>query len=119
MTLGLLGSSPAVAQALDGNAVRDIALQGTWAAEYDWGYWTWSGDDSVCVRVFEPDGDCADTGTWTINGEALCYELTWFGEGYDVRKNCVTVHPLGDGRYDARYHGGALDSTFFIFKVIE
>jgi len=118
MTFGFLVSSPVVAQALDGNAVQALALQGTWAAEKDWGYWTWNADDTVCVRVLEPNGDCSDTGTWAINGEALCYELTWFGESYDVRENCVTVHPLEDGRYDARYHGGALESTFFIFKVI-
>jgi len=119
VTVGLIGSSPAGADALDGNAVRDIALQGTWAAENNWGYWTWSGDGAVCVRVLEPEGDCADTGTWTVSGEALCYEFTWFGEGDGVRKNCFTVHPLGDGRFDTRYHGGALDSTFFKFKVIE
>ena len=119
IALGLLSSSPAAAQKLDGDAIRDLVLKGTWAAQNDWGYWGWSEDSSLCLRLFGPDGDCADTGTWTINGDVMCYELTWWGESYDVRKNCYTVHPLEDGRYETRYHGGALDSTFTIFTIIE
>jgi hypothetical protein len=119
ITLGFFCSSPATAQALDGNAIQKLALQGTWAAEKDWGYWSWSEDGTVCFRKPSADGDCADTGTWAVDGDVMCYELTWFGESYDVRKNCVTVHTLGDGRYETKYHGGALASTFITFKVID
>ena len=123
ISLGLLSSSPAFAQTLDGDTIRDLALQGTWAAQGAVsGFWSWSEDNTVCLRmgrVFDPDGDCADTGNWSINDNVMCYELTWLWESYDVRKNCYTVHPLEDGRYETRYHGGALDSTFTIFTVIE
>ena len=120
ITLGFFSSSLANAQALDEKAIQDLALQGTWAAEKkDWGYWSWSEDNTVCLRVISADGDCADTGTWTVDGNVMCYELTWWGKSYDVRKNCFTVHALGDGRYETLYHGGAMVSTFITFKVID
>ncbi len=118
LALGVLANSPAEAQTLDGTAVEKLALQGTWAAENDWGNWSWSEDNTVCLRLADQSGDCADTGTWTVNGDVMCYELTWWGEAGDVKANCFTVHALGDGRYEARYHGGAMASTFIYFKVL-
>ena len=115
----VFGNSPVRAQALGEDAVRELALQGMWAAEKDWGYWRWSEDNSVCLRVYSPDGDCTDKGTWNVNGEVLCYELEWWGETYDVRKNCFTVQPLDEGRYETLLHGATLKSTFIIFQVVE
>ncbi len=119
LTLGLLANSPAEAQALKGTAIQKLALQGTWVAERtDWGNWSWGADNTVCLRLLNQTVDCADTGTWTINGDVMCYELTWWGEVYDDRANCFTVHALGDGRYEALYHGGAMVSTFIHFGVL-
>ncbi len=119
LTLGLLANSPAEAKALDGAAIQNLALQGTWAAQDGWGYWSWKEDNSVCFRLFEKDTKCADTGTWVINDNAICYEFTWWGEIADVRINCVTVHALDDDRYETKHHGGAMVSTFFKFKLLE
>ncbi len=120
LTFSLLANSPSKAQALDGSAIQKLANQGIWAAEErDMGYWSWSEDDTVCLRIFGPDGDCADTGTWSIDGDVMCYELTWWGEGDGYRINCFTVVALGDDRYEALYHGGAMVSTFIHFKVLE
>ncbi len=113
-----LFASPSLAEQLDGAAVRELALQGTWQAQNDWGYWSWSEDGSVCLRMIGPEGDCADTGTWHIDGDVMCYELTWWGSSYDIRTNCYTVHSLGDGNYETRYYGGALDSVFTKFSVV-
>ena len=118
LTLSVLANSPAEAQTLDGTAVEKLALQGTWAAENDWGNWSWSEDNTVCLRLADQSGDCADTGTWTVNGDVMCYELTWWGKAYDVRENCFTVNSLGDDRYEALYHGGAMVSTFIKFEVL-
>jgi hypothetical protein len=116
LTLGLLANSPAEAQALNGTAIQKLALQGTWLADrMGRHYWSWGADNTVCLRYFNETGDCADTGTWTINGDVMCYELTWWGEAGGVKVNCFTVHALGDGRYEARYHGGAMVSTFIHF----
>ena len=119
VAMSLAGGSPAVAQQLDGPAVQDLALSGTWDAEGEWGYWTWSADKTVCLRIFGPEDNCADTGTWNIDGDVMCYALTWFGSAYDVRENCYTVRALGDGKYETRYHGGALDSVFITFSVLD
>ncbi len=120
LTLGLLANSPAEAQALDGTAIQKLALQGTWAAEEaGWGNWSWREDNTVCLRLLDQNGDCADTGTWTINGDAMCDVLTWWGETEGDRTNCLTVHALGDDRYEALYHGEAMVSTFIHFKVLE
>lgn len=119
LTLGLLPISSAEAQALDGEAIQKLALQSTWVAENaEFGNWSWGADNTVCLRLSNQSGDCADTGTWTINGDAMCYELTWWGESGGIRINCITVHALGDGHYEALYHGGAMVSTFIHFRVL-
>ena len=118
-TLALLANSPAEAQALDGTAIQKLALQGTWAAEDGWGYWSWKEDNSVCFRLFEQDAKCLDTGTWTINDNVVCYEFKWWGEPEDVRSQCVSVRALGNDRYETQYYGGAFVSTFFKFRVLD
>jgi hypothetical protein len=119
LTLGLFANSPAETPALDGAAIQKLARQGTWVAEHaEFGNWSWGADNTVCFRLANPIGDCADAGTWTVNGDVMCYELTWWGESGGIKANCFTVHALGDGRYEARYHGGAMASTFINFKVL-
>ena len=98
---------------------RDLHLKAHGPAQNDWGYWSWKKDKSVCIRLIEKNAKCADTGTWTINDNVICYEFTWWGKAYDVRKNCFTVHALGDDHYEALYHGGAMVSTFIKFEVLE
>ncbi len=120
LTLGLLAKSPAEATELDGAAIPKLALQGIWIAEHpEWGNWSWNKDETVCLRVGETEGKCADTGTWVINDNVICYELTWWGEASGVRKNCFTAQAPGDGRYETLYHGGAMVSTMFFFRVLE
>ena len=92
LTLGLLANSPAEAQELDSAAIQNLALQGTWAAENpEWGNWSWNKDETVCLRVGDTEGKCADTGTWVINDNVICYELTWWGGTVGDRKNCFTA----------------------------
>jgi len=120
LVLGSLIVLPAHAEELGGEAVRQLALQGTWETEHaEYGSWTWSADNTVCLRVGAKDGDCADTGTWTITNNALCYELTWWGESAGERKNCFTVQPIDEGRYETIFHGAAMISRMFVFKVLD
>lgn len=120
LTLGLFAIPAATAQALDGTTIRKLALQGTWVAENtESGQWSWNAENTLCLRFSNQTGDCADTGTWTIKGDVMCYELTWWGESVGDRSNCFTVNALGGNRYEALYHGGALASTFIRFQVLE
>jgi len=120
LTLVLLISTQAAAETLDSAAIQKLALQGTWAAEDpESGNWSWNKDKTVCLRIGDTEGKCADTGTWVINDNVICYELTWWGESNDDRKSCFTAQALGNGRYETLYHGGAMVSTFYYFKVLE
>ena len=119
LTLVLLSNSPAMAQALDGTAIQKLAFQGMWIAENDWGNWSWKEDKTVCLRKTEKSGKCTDTGTWSINGNVLCYKLTWLWKSYGAKDNCFTIQALKDGKYEALNHGGALVSTFIKFRVLK
>ncbi len=120
LALVLLISSQAAAETLDSAALEKLALQGTWASENRArGNWSWNKDKTVCLRIGDTEGNCADTGTWVINNNVICYELTWWGETMGNRKACFTTQALGGGRYELLHHGGAMVSTFFYFKVLE
>jgi hypothetical protein len=119
LTLGLLANSPVEAQALDGPAIQKLALQGMWAADNDYGYWSWKEDNSICLRKIEKSGKCTDTGTWSIIGDVMCYKLTWLWKSIGINDNCFTIQALKDGRYEALFHGGAMVSTFIHFKVLD
>jgi len=117
---GLFAGFGAAAEELNGSAVQDLALQGTWAAEEDgYGYWSWNEDGSVCVRLHDPSGDCADTGTWGIDGDSICYELEWWGEAYGQRAACISVVAHEGAPYEVLFQGDALVSTMFHFTPLE
>jgi hypothetical protein len=117
--LGNVGfNTPAAAQALDGAAIQKLALQGMWVADKNWGNWSWNDNKTVCLRLLKKDGKCADTGTWNINGNVMCYKLTWWGKSYDITENCFTIQALKNNQYEALYHGGAMVSRFIKFTVI-
>jgi len=112
--------SPAQAQELDGTAIMKLALQGTWETEHaEYGYWSWAEDKTVCLKLGSPEENCADTGTWDISDNAVCYELTWWGESVGERKTCFTVKQHGNGRYETIFHGTTMASTMYFFKILE
>ena len=116
IALGLLLSPSVQAQELNGAALQKLAFQGTWVTEHnEFGNWIWNKDETVCVHLPGTDVECADTGTWVMNDNVICYEFTWWGSA--IRKNCFTVQELGEGRYETLYHGGAMVSKFFDFNL--
>jgi len=111
---------PAMAQELDGETLTKLALGGIWQAEHaEYGFWNWNASGSVCLRLDSADGDCFDTGTWEINDNVLCYELTTWGESAGDRVNCFTVSALEDNRYETLFHGSAMVSRMFAFRVLK
>ena len=118
LTLCLFAYSSAVAQALDGANIEKLALRGTWQAEHtEFGNWSWKEDKTVCFRLGDQKGDCSDTGTWTIDGDVMCYQLSWYGKSVGINENCFTVQALGNDRYETLYHGGAMVSKYFSFNI--
>lgn len=115
-------SSPAFARELDGASIEKLANQGTWvtsntAAHSGAGHWTWNADGSVCLQLFGPEDKCADTGTWRIVGDTMCYEFEWWGDVEDMRALCFNVVALGSNLYEARYTGSGITSSLFRFQV--
>ena len=120
LALGLLASPQAVADMLERDVTQKLAFQGMWVAEHpEKGNWSWNKDKTVCLRIGDTEGKCADTGTWAVNDNVICYELTWWGKSTGNRNVCFTVQAHNDGRYETLYHGGAMVSTFYYFKVLE
>ena len=106
-------------QALNTDALTKLALQGTWQTKR-FGLWSWGEDNSVCLRLLGLNEDCSDTGNWKIDDNVLCYELTWWGKSYGIRKNCFTVVALADGKFEALYHDSKVEQSMFInFEVLE
>ena len=110
--------SPVASQELEGNALKRLALQGIWEAEHaEYGFWKWNTDGTVCLRVGNKDGKCTDTGSWYVADNVLCYELKWWGNTAGERKNCFTVQPLKDGRFETLFYGALMVSRMFAFKL--
>lgn len=104
---------------LQGDPLRELMFRGVWDAEHEeYGYWSWDKGGTVCLRIGDMAGDCADTGEWKVTGNVVCYELGWWGESVGERENCFTVQDLGDGRYETLFYGGNMVSRMFAFEVL-
>ena len=55
-----------------------------------------------------------DTGTWKLEGERMCYELTWWGAESGFKSSCYRITDLGKARYGALQDNGLI---FFEFTV--
>jgi len=81
--------------------------------------WIWEDDNTLCLKLGETDSSskCADTGTWVIKDNVLCYELSWIFKSSGHDKVCLTVATTDDQTYSAYYHGEALVTEYFSFTV--
>lgn len=102
-------SSP-LAATLDSKTASALVSGRTWQLKkprgpgYD--YWSWNADGSLCMRLGEKTGNCADTGRWKLEGERLCYELTWWGAETKMKSACFRVSDLGKDHYGALQDNG-------------
>ena len=99
--VGLPADGQTVAKTLDAAEVRSLTMGRTWEAKAGptTSYWTWNADGTVCLRLNEKTGKCADTGKWRLDDERICYELTWYGEAYQLKSACFLIADKGAGRY--------------------
>ena len=97
--------SPVAAAMLDGEAARSLLSDRNMVSKNVAGdgffYWTWKGDGSVCMRLQEENGPCADTGTWRIERDRVCYAFTWWGKSDGWGANCFRISEVRKGRYEA------------------
>lgn len=105
---------------LNAKAARSMISNRTWQQPQAHGsgqiYWSWKSDGSVCLRTEDKNSKCADTGHWKLDGERLCYELTWWGKSAGRNSACFRISDQGKGRYEAIQDNGL---TLFNFSVVE
>ncbi len=60
--------------------------------------WNFRRNGSVCARpvAAKPSDKCADEGTWTLKGDVLCWELTWFGGSFGFKSACSSLKRTAD-----------------------
>ena len=81
-----------------------------------WTYWDFAADGTMCARGIDarPEDKCADEGKWRIDGNALCWKLSWMGGGEGYKATCILIKDAGDGAFEATRAKG-IGLTFFRF----
>ena len=108
---------PAGAAMLDAQAAKKLASDQMWQIKFSSGavvFWSWRSNGTMCARKEEKNSDCIDDGTWKLDGNRLCYELTWFGKAEGLKSHCFRVEDQGAGHYVALSDNGL---TFFEFSI--
>lgn len=110
-------AATAGAAALDAQATKNLLSDHTWQIKFTSGtvaFWTWRSDGSVCPRSNTINSECIDKGTWKLNGDRVCYELTWLGSTAGFKSQCFRVVDHGQGHYEASLDNGL---PFWDFSV--
>ncbi len=113
-------SMHAIAANLDAAAAKLLTNDRMWQQQQAHGpgklFWAWKSDATVCLRTDSKTGKCADTGKWKLDGDRLCYELTWYGKSSGRDSACFRVSDRGNGKYEAIQDNGI---PLFEFSVLE
>ena len=82
-------------------------------------YWDFHADGSMCVRLpgSKPDAPCADAGQWRIDGQALCWDLKWYGESYGFKSACMRIRKVGEQQFEAFNITGGYRQ--FVFRPVK
>jgi hypothetical protein len=115
-----LPSSAIAAATLDAKAARDLISGHMWQQKRIAGpgyiYWSWKSDGTVCLRLDEKTGSCADTGRWKLDGDRMCYEITWWEKSSGGNSGCFRIVNKGNGRYETLQDNGL---TLYVFTIAE
>jgi Protein of unknown function (DUF995) len=116
----LCAGLPAAAATLDAKAAKSLISDRVWQQQRRTGsgfvYWSWKSDGSVCIRLEDKNSKCDDTGHWKLDGDRLCFEITWYLKSAGGNSACFRIVDKGKGRYEAISDNGL---TFFEFSVVE
>jgi hypothetical protein len=110
--------APAAADTLDAKTLSGLVSGHTWQERSISGtdlYWAWDSDGSVCLRE-EKTGPCMDTGRWKLDGDSVCYDLSWWGKSGGYNARCFRIADKGGGHYEMIPVSGV---TTFEFTIPE
>jgi hypothetical protein len=114
-------SAPA-AEKLGSDELSSLVNGKTWKIQFIQAeYWDWRKDGVVCVRL-DRMSKCADEGRWRLDGDKLCWKLTWLGKTNRLNKNCIFAFRAANDRLEAHRveaDGSAAPGTFFEFSVAD
>jgi len=115
MIAALLTLAPGVARTatanvLEASAAKALITDRTWQQQQAHGpgklYWTWKSDGSACLRIDDGQGKCTDTGKWKLEGNRMCYELTWWGATVGRKSACFRITDKGKNQFEAVQDNG-------------
>lgn len=125
-----LPMTAALSQALKADEIKPLVNDKTWEMVFKNSgaktgtfarifFWDWKQDGTICARLISaPKNDaCADQGRWRLDGNHLCWELTWFEKAAGLNKQCISVHRVPERGFQAqlRQHPGL---ELFNFSVV-
>ena len=112
-------SAPVAAGTLDAKALNGLVSGHSWQVQSVSGpghvFWAWKSDGSLCLQQ-EATGSCIDSGRWKLNGDSVCYELSWYGKSGGYNARCVRVVSKGDGHYQMVPVDGVTPFNFTVAK---
>ena len=118
LPVAFCAATPVFAATLDAKAARSLISDRVWQQQRRTGsgfvYWYWKSDSSVCIRLEDKNSKCDDTGHWKLDGDRLCFEITWYLKSAGGNSACFRISSQGEGRYEAISDNGL---TFFEFTV--
>ena len=118
LVLALAQAMQVAAETLDADAARKLTADRTWRQKPfsgpGYNYWSWKSDGSVCLRLEEKRGKCADSGSWKLQDGRLCYELTWWAKSYGMNAGCFRISSAGQGRFEALQDNGMPLFSFWL-----
>lgn len=81
-------------------------------------YWDFVEDGTMCARGIDAtrSDKCADEGSWRIEDNALCWELTWLGGGEGYKSTCILIKDKAAGSFETTRARG-LGLPFFEFTL--
>lgn len=105
---------------LDAKAAKNLISNRTWqankVADSGYSYWSWKSDGSVCLRDGSKTGKCDDTGSWKLEDDRFCYELTWWGKSIGLDSACFRIADQGKGHYLGIKDNGLESLSFSVLK---
>lgn len=126
--LFLLGTpSVAAVEKLSGDNVAALLKDKAWEMTFSEAatVWDWKNGGVVCARLIgnaDRESKCADEGTWRLEGDKLCWKLTWLSRGRPLNKQCVFVYRAASERFEARRvekDGSPAAQAYFEFTVTD
>jgi hypothetical protein len=117
----LMVALPAGAADLGSDQVRNLANGAMWSTKNmlnsnQLRSFDWKKDGTLCLRLGGTDGKCDDQGTWKVEGQRMCYELTWWMKSQGMTSACFGVSDLGNGSYEATLPSGTRFMQFTVAR---